>query len=86
MNASKETAKSARNDLWRAAELLDLHMLDVASKQAIKAHLLRADAFVEAAERWLPTEASFERDRQRRKAKATAASGLATRREQMAAE
>lgn len=63
MNASKENAKTANEAIEKAAILLDESVPDKAQRDKIKRHLCNAQNFIEAAERKLPREASFGRDR-----------------------
>jgi hypothetical protein len=71
MNASKENAKKAQSDLWQAAEMMD-KVLTKEQRDPIKRTLTRVLAFLESAERKLPTEAAYKRDKDRRAEKAKA--------------
>ena len=68
MNASKEEARKAAIRLDEAAYMLD-RLLGPAMKDGnpIKQILVVIQAFIEAAERKLPTEAAYAKDRKRRK-------------------
>lgn len=66
MNASKEAAKAANEELEKAALLADKAIGNPAQLQELKRHLVRVQNFVEAAERKLPREASFNKDRIRK--------------------
>lgn len=69
MNASKEQAKVAKDNLWDAAEMVDMiGCPDDPLRDKIKRVLCQVENFVIAAERKLPTEAAFAKDRKRRKA------------------
>lgn len=66
MNASKEQARQSLAYINMAATMLDAHVDNVQAKNDIKRTLLNVQEFCEAAERKLPTEAAYKRDRQRR--------------------
>lgn len=66
MNASKEQCRSANKSLWDAAEKLDLLIPGDDNRNEVKRLLLRVQTFLDVAERKLPTEAAFTKDRVRR--------------------
>jgi hypothetical protein len=67
MNASKEEARKAYKALEEAAMMLD-SVVGYDLVQGIKRRLARAQDFLEAAVRKLPTEAAYARDKGRRSA------------------
>lgn len=72
MNASKEQAKAANENIEKAAQLLDQAIPDKNARDKVKQLLLIVQVFIEAAERKLPREASFGRDRIRKTDRSTA--------------
>jgi hypothetical protein len=68
MNASKEEARKANESLETAAMHLDKCMPESQrwNKDFIKQCLLRVQNFIEAAERKLPTEAAYSREKSRK--------------------
>ena len=68
MNASKEEARKANEGLGRAAtiaDLIDRHPEPDKLKE-LKLCLVRVQNFVEVAERKLPTEAAYAKDKKRK--------------------
>jgi hypothetical protein len=61
--ASKEAAKKASELLEMAAGMLDTYIPDKATRDNVKRKLIQVQAFIEAAEKKLPREASFHKDR-----------------------
>ena len=72
MNASKETARDAKQDLAQAVEMLDLLVPGDEDRRELKRYLIRVQDFIEVAERKLPTDAAYQRDAKRRRTKAQA--------------
>ena len=73
MNASKEECRKAIQNLWIAAKAVDETISDPQERERIKRPLLRVEDFLEVSATRLPTEAAYERDRQRRKEKTVGA-------------
>ena len=69
MNASKENARKARENLEECAEKMDLLVPGDEDRLELKRYLIRVHNFLEAAERKLPSEATFTRDRKRKVAR-----------------
>lgn len=78
MNASKENARKSLKDVEQVALGLDGLPITTPPRDRLKAYLLRIEAFLEAAEVKLPTEASFKRDKQRRQTRVQAKKTLLT--------
>lgn len=66
MNASKEEAARAINELWRAAEELDRVIPNPLHRQKVKESLVRVENFLERAKAKLPREASYAKAQQRK--------------------
>lgn len=69
MNASKEEARKANKDIETCCEKMDLLVPAKADRDELKRYLIRVQDFVEAAEKKLPTEAAYAREKTRRKTK-----------------
>jgi hypothetical protein len=70
MNASKERAREAQNNLQEAAKMLDTIIIADKARDDIKRKLFPVLVFVEAAERKLPTETSYTRAAAKKKSAA----------------
>jgi hypothetical protein len=69
MNASKEEARKANEQLEECAGKMDLLVPGDEDRKELKRHLLRVQGFLEAAERKLPTEAAYAKEKARKTAK-----------------
>ncbi len=67
MNASKEEAKKANDDTAQVSRLIDAAVANPAYLREIKEVLGRVQAFVIAAERKLPSEAAYAKERTRKR-------------------
>lgn len=67
MNASKENALKAEQDINEMAEKMDVLVPGDEDRTELKRYLLRIQTFVEAAKRKLPTEAAYEKEKLRKR-------------------